>query len=243
MEKRFTPRLKPSISAALIWFSACLAVHGAVIVDDIVNYSSNAWTGNFTFTSTAELAGFDPTASDKLVVMASAERNVFPPDPTYNGQSMTLAIGQMVGFYWVGIWYLDNPVGVGDLVFNSYSDGGVGLSLLALSGTQDGYYSTGSSTTLSLDLTAPAGALAVAMANSSGGTISPPASMTPLLDSADANSTSVGSGYADHAGGTVTYTFTGSSRLTYAAAFEAVPEPSVSLLGGLGCLLVLRRRR
>ena len=90
----------------------------------------------YTFSSGAELSGFDLGKSDKLVATFSHE-NASIAEVTYGGVRMAPAVrSNTPGLRQTAIYYLDSPGSAGDLVVSFEGvPNGVGGSLLALSNT------------------------------------------------------------------------------------------------------------
>lgn len=241
--------------AAVLALSAASA-NGAVMVLD---FGTNINNDDSAITDT-ELGNLVFTGASKLVVTVGVKGSGLSPDNqagnvTYNNEPMLFVTGSAgtgsSAYGWVGIYYLDNPgsVGVGDLVVQDpgYS---LGVSALVLSGTAAGFGDTASSksaTTVSVTTTS---ADSLVLAGYSDGSSSAVAA-SPLTGLVFADGGTFGSG--NHAAGyqlvgaasTITPTFTtsGARPSTVAAEFTAVPEPSVALLGALGALALIRRRR
>jgi hypothetical protein len=199
----------------------------------------------------AELGDFDADGSSKLVVTVSGERggsgSYEVAGITYGGQAMTLiqqnqtdnAARQM------SIWYLDNVSVTGDFVVSFDGNGsGIGLGVVALTGTASGYASSNFSLGTSTSITTTVPSQFVMAAGMNNGSTAPTA-VSPLtqLFSGDTGSSVGAAGYQFAASaGTVTPTFTGANGVI-AASFLPVPEPRAALLGSLGILALLRRRR
>lgn len=96
-------------------------------------------TATFRFTTDKELAGFDGSKSDKLVVTLSHENGTIR-NVTYGGVNMVPAVEALsAGGQKTAIYYLDFPPAPGDLVaVMSGSCNGIGGSILALSNTAPG---------------------------------------------------------------------------------------------------------
>lgn len=110
-----------------------------------------------------------------------------------------------------------------------------------------GVYATNTSTTNSVALTTTLESFVIAGYRSNdttdGAVANPP--LTPLFG-AQIGSSRGAAGYQESvAAGNPSYSFTDSfnARNSSAAAFVAVPEPSTALLGGIGMLALLLRRR
>ena len=152
------------------------------------------------------------------------------------------------GYRTTGIYYLDKasfPGTVGNIVVNFsrsiFTSNGYHIGAFALSGTATGFdagssnIGTGNNGTSATITVAQAGSFVAAV--NSYGNLSAPTGMTEIsgadtLNRAYQINVPAGSYTANFGGGNVT------SLVSF-----AVPEPSTALLGGLGMLLLLRRRR
>ena len=247
---------KISILTLSLALSTGLANAAIVLQDDAV-FANN---GKDTLTD-AEIGGLDVSSGDKLVVTIGLEGDDSGPDSTvtYNNQNMTLAASNM-GLNglnpsgWIGIYYLDNisTVGAGTLDFTNggYS---AGVSFMVLSGTAAGVGNVNSANATTLNLNVSANSFMVAaFGDTADLAVTVDSPLQTLLD-VDADpgfndgSASYGTGYQSISStGTATPSFTSSSSRPnmVAAEFTAVPEPStILLLGALGSLVFLRRRR
>ena len=143
--------------------------------------------------------------------------------------------------------YLDNPTVNGDLVFDFNGGNGVGGAIFGLNGTATGVGSTavngsGNSVTIA---TTGLDSIVVAVGTNNQGTSNAPNPDSPLnlIARIDSGSSAHGSGYQLVPTVTsVSPSFSG-GLITTAVEFTAIPEPSAALLGGLGALLLMRRRR
>ncbi|MFO8026667.1 MAG: glycoside hydrolase family 2 TIM barrel-domain containing protein [Opitutales bacterium] len=149
------------------------------------------------------LAGFAPGNSDKLVVAFSSESGgpVAVTSVTYGGRALRPAVraNSPGDRHHAAIFYLDNPPASGDLRIDF--DGGrfgVGVSLLALSGTEDGFGATaataGGENEISLTTTTADSLVLFANIFNGGSGSSAPAPLQPLVD-AEVGSASHGAGY------------------------------------------------
>ena len=246
-------QLTQTLTAATLVTALAIPAYSATVIDvggiDLNNDDSAI--------TDAELGNLDFTGASKLVVTVGVKGSGLSPDNqggtvTYNGTTMTLAVGSAgtgsSSWGWVGIYYLDDPgsVGVGDIVVQDpgYS---LGVSAVVLSGTADGVGNIASSNSSeTVNINASANSVIVA-GYSDGGTLQTPVS--PLVE---IGSGLIGSGNHSHAyqevatatALTPTFTTTSNERpSTVAAEFVNVPEPGSLALLGLGGLLVASRRR
>ena len=245
---------KISILTLSLALSMGLANAAIVLQDDAV-FANN---GKDTLTD-AEIGGLDVTSGDKLVVTIGLEGDDSGPDSTvtYNGQNMTLAVENTPTSWagWVGMYYLDDisTVGAGTLDFTNggYS---AGVSFMVLSGTAAGVGNVNSADATTLNLNVSANSFMVAaFGDTADADVTVDSPLQTLLDidteNVDINdgSASYGTGYQSiSSAGTATPSFTSSTSRPnmVAAEFTAVPEPStILLLGALGSLVFLRRRR
>jgi len=243
-----------SILTLSLALSMGLANAAIVLQDDAVFMDG----GKDTLTD-AEIGGLDVTSGDKLVVTIGLEGDDSGPDSTvtYNGQNMTLAVENTPTSWagWVGMYYLDDisTVGAGTLDFTNggYS---AGVSFMVLSGTAAGVGNVNSADATTLNLNVSANSFMVAaFGDTADADVTVDSPLQTLLDidteNVDINdgSASYGTGYQSiSSAGTATPSFTSSTSRPnmVAAEFTAVPEPStILLLGALGSLVFLRRRR
>lgn len=191
---------------------------------------------------------------------------------TYNGVALTRAVDRNsipessggAGDWdqtYNDIWYLDASDYTGGAFtnadFNFAITGGQRghLSVIALAGTADGFGNTviGPRDSSSASLTTSSGSIVIASYGTGGngntGSISGTSWDGDTQVSAQVTSSWNGQvvGYSNNvAAGTASYSFTDSNASgghVIAAEFTAIPEPSAALLGMLGGLLLLRRRR
>lgn len=246
------------------------ASHAAIVVES--TGVSTEEQGNYildpeTVTwSAASFGSFDLSAADKLVVTFSIRHSGTPAsiaisNVTYNGQSMTEAVGSGANdASESAIWYLDNPGTLtGNLVADMGRGYGAGATLWALSGTADGVGNTGSSAGNSTSLTTTGtNSLVIAHTTYFNGTSDIPDAQVPLTDGPgafleyDTSGTrlanhNISTGYQTVAlsGTSVTPTFD-IGNTTVAAEFTAdvvVPEPASLLSGLFGLTLIAARRR
>jgi hypothetical protein len=250
--------LIPSFAFAL---SSLLAT-GAVITlensDTAVNtnYSAGPISVNF--------GSLNLTGGDKLVVSIGIQTTINNvgrewTSVTFDSVSMTEAArigGSGNSPYQSGIYYLDNLSGLsatGSLTIDGSSLNARGATAFAwvLSGTAAGHGASGGATGTSTSLTTTANDSWVLAHATVAGTTVPTAQFPLTLGLTETNpynagsETSIGSGYQTVAtsGTSLSPTFDVGDT-TVAVEFTAVPEPStILLLGALGSLTFLRRRR
>lgn len=188
---------------------------------------------------------------------------------TYNGQALTKAIEvNPVAFSNVDplghgqtasdVWYLDSPgsfTGTNEIIVSFNGNNWVATAI-GLTGTLPGVSATASATkTSTVNLTTVAAdSLVIATygmggnGNTSSSTVAANSPLTKLTGQVIGSS-----GWAGHNIGTATVAIAGTAAYSFnntnldttmtAVAFAPVPEPSSALLGGLGLLALLRRRR
>ena len=225
----------------------------AAITLDASAFSGSTRTGSGV---TVTLTGFNATTSDKLVVVAGAASSsgLFTTGITgitYNGVAMTMATrGNTTasGGRATGIYFIDNASmsGTGDIVVTfsqtTFTTNGFQIGAFALSGTATGFDAgsssngTGGNGVSATINVAQAGSFVAAV--NSYGSFNPSAGMTELGGADPLTRAS----QLNVAAGSFTATFTG-GNVTSVASFAPIPEPSAALLGGLGMLALLRRRR
>lgn len=235
---------------------------GAITLLNSVNFTDNVTkSGVTTFNYTTS---FDPNdAADALVLMFATEAAGASAVVSFGSQAMTQAV-VTAGNNPVAVYYLNNPsvlsqtVSVTINLAASANINGIGFTILALNNSDNdlGIVPTAtvtnstSQTPLSIDINVPdAGSFVVAGYNNSAGSgganvVSP---LTVLHDG-DFGSLQAAFAYeADVAAGNQTYDFTTgattSTASSAAVAFNTVPEPRAAVLGGLGLLAMLRRRK
>lgn len=229
----------------------------ASISNAAITVLSGSGTGSATFASAyphTPLSSFDASSASKIVFTVSTEFG-FGDDPlssvTFDGVAFTLAVNGANSIQNASIYYLDattagGSFGTGDLVVNGSGDNDYGVSWMFLSGTIDGVGPVNSATSQTVSLTTVAdGSFVVASHANNGNSGAAQSPLTALLN-ADVGSAGGGSGYTTvDTAGSGNYSFTGSTSrpVTVAAAFAPVPEPTAALLGAIGSLLLLRRRR
>lgn len=187
---------------------------------------------------------------------------------TYNGQALTKAIEvNPVAFSNVDplghgqtasdVWYLDSPgsfTGTNEIIVSFNGNNWVATAI-GLTGTLPGVSATASATKTSTVnfTTVAADSLVIATygmggnGNTSSSTVAANSPLTILTGQV------IGNNWAGHNIGTATVAIAGTAAYSFnntnldttmtAVAFAPVPEPSSALLGGLGLLALLRRRR
>ncbi len=206
------------------------------------------------------------TGADMLVVMTSSELGgTISSDMTvtYGGVSMNLATGNLTNS---AIWFLDltTPGITGTNVVvdmsgyttrNGFAAGWVTMDGNLGIGESIGVHATNSSgvgiNTVSLTTTVETFNAVNFNGNNTSGTITVGSPLTQIYQDTNIGSARSAAGLqASVAAGTSNYqwTLTGGTlpddyRRIDAAAFSVVPEPSAAVLGSLGLLALLRRRR
>lgn len=202
--------------------------------------------------------------ADMLVVMTASELGgTGPMTVTYGGVSMNLATGTLTTS---AIWYLDlsTPGITGTNVVVNMSGYSTRNGFAAGWVTMDGNLAVGESialhstnfsdantNTVSLTTTVETFNVVNFNGNGSTGTIAVGSPLTQIYQDTNIGSARSAAGrQSGVAAGTSNYQWTltggtlpGDYRRIDAAAFAVVPEPSAALLGGLGLLVLLRRRR
>ncbi|HSH14927.1 MAG TPA: FecR domain-containing protein, partial [Verrucomicrobiae bacterium] len=207
-----------------------------VTLDDSATFTTSP--GNnmvkppYLFAANSELAGFNASASDKLVVTLSHEHGAIN-NVTYGGVAMVPAIqAESSGNQKTAIYYLDSPGVGGDLVVTMNGKcNGVGGSLLALSNTAPGNpVAASSSKAKSAGLTTPVAncILIASHACNTDGRNQVAKAQPPLtaVFSGPTGSSVGGSGYRQVAkAGSVSAAFSGSKvkPVTAVAAFAPIP--------------------
>lgn len=243
---------KNLITLAAICSLAGSATAATVILDDSQS-AAGATTGTNTLTITT--AGFDATASDKLVVgFGGRTATAAITGVTYNGVALVLGddIQRTQGF--AAIYYLDNVASNGNLVFtfNANVNDTWAYGLFALSNTKDGGpFASANSGTDNLATTTLAGVdggfviNATAIRGNSVLTTTPTA--TGLFNVGNSRgggaywtNTSAATNYISSIGGAGQ---SNTNNVGLTVSFEAIPEPSSAALFGLGALALIARRR
>jgi hypothetical protein len=165
-------------------------------------------------------AAFDAAGADKLVVTVATENKNGGPGQNiasikFGTQSLIKAVSQSGPLHGgLDIWYLDNPVGIGDIFVNIGGENGGLVTVTALSGTAAGIGATAVANNLtgaiSITTTAP-GSLVLAGIEDSSSTTLPlvDAPMTTIAANKWANGSSA-AGYENMvAVGTHNYTLMG----------------------------------
>jgi hypothetical protein len=255
----------------LAYSAACAlaagAANAAITVSNIVTKQPTSGLTSTTYFATSDGTG-SGAAVDKLVVVVAGEHNFggntggFVNNLFYGGVAMTQAVNRNpvdgTNITTGSIWYLDNPGTSGGF---TVSVGGNGNNyawlILGLTGTADGVGATAVSALNSktVDLTTVGLDSYVIAAHGLGGngntgsvagiTANAPSTLLGAI-AANTYAGIVVSGVDEVDAGTATYGFTGGNaagNFTFAAEFRAIPEPSAALLGGVGLLALLRRRR
>jgi PEP-CTERM motif len=221
--------------------------------------STSAGPGSFAYDSTTKIytLSYDAGAtSDMLVLSVTVEKgSVGSFAISYGGSALTQAVTS--GQNGASIWYLANPSATGSISIDAFTittlNGfGIGIASLFGNGQEIGLTATGrstNSTTVGITTVADSFVMVGADANNGINTTTPSmnAPLTQIYARGDVGSSKSAAGYENAvAAGAQTYGFTPGSaeeRGLAAAAFTVIPEPSTALLGGLGLLALLRRRR
>jgi hypothetical protein len=168
---------------------------------------------------------------------------------SYNGVGMSLATGTTSGSG-VSIFYLNSTATTGNIDLNfSAGANGIGIGIAAIKsdngdpiGLFDADYAGG--TTISLDTANDSFTMWAVGTNLGAFDDLPP---VQIVRNNDIGSNGYAAAYESVAVGSVgdTYLYTNvvNPQGIAAANFVVVPEPSAALLGGLGLLALLRRRR
>lgn len=241
------------LSLAIIGVSLSLASisNAAITIVDTGGIAKTQGANSTITVTSTELGNFNANGSSKLVVTLSGERGGTGSyghlGLTYGGVAMTqiLATATDNAARVISMWYLDNVSVTGDFVVTFSANGsGIGLGAVALDGTANGvgassFSQTGSSTTIS---TTAAGDFVMGAGMANGTTVTATSPLIQLF-SGDTGSSTGASGYRLLSStASTTTSFSGATGVA-AASFTAIPEPSAALLGAIGSLLLLRRRR
>lgn len=212
---------------------------------------------------------FNAGADAEMLVVSTHSDTYVLSSITYGGVAMTLVPGTATGDNRVrGIFTLANPSATGNLVatFNTPLNGNVGLSigLAAISlNSSDGEAITVGATgfakgfndskpTLTLNVPEADSFVYIAVGSNGGNTFTNVSSpLTEIGNMGVITSMGAAAGYQNGvaAGNTSAYAYTSqntqatNSATITGASFHVIPEPSAALLGGLGMLALLRRRR
>lgn len=236
-----------------------------VLGTDSAVTAGNSGPGDFTLTSEGPgnrdgiySYSFNAGAtSDMLVISLSGEwSSEAYSGVTYGGASMTLATQSSVGSG-TSIWYLANPSATGSIAIDFTTKGtvnGIGLGIVSLNNSGQPIYlddGVSDSGTTSIDITtshADSFVMFAGDANSTVGSVSLNSPLTTIFAGPpDIGSNQAGAGYENGvAAGSNTYSWSPNTaeRGISAAAFSAIPEPSVAgLFSSLLALGLLQRRR
>jgi len=242
-------KLLTSVLLATVSCSANAAI--TILASDSASAISGGGGNGQTFSN------FDPSGGSKLVVTIAAEGNGGARtinSVSFGGTVMTPAVftsDGTLGLQSTAIYYLDNPSNIaGDIVVDwSGNVNGVGFGVLSLDGAALGApeaIAGVDGTTVPITSLTDGGLLVATFAANGGAAPGGSAPLTELLSSGDIGSAVAGAGYQDlPTAGLQNPAFTsGNSRpVVSAAVFATVPEPSTALLGVIGTVGLLRRRR
>ncbi len=220
--------------------------------------------GIFTYTvSAASLGSFDATAGDKLVLGYTSRRiDPFPDGNvsqsgaplasiTIGSASLNLVEQITGGRINHSIWYLDNVPANGDLVFNLGSSNAtdvIGFSLYSISGLVAGTAassgsSLGSAAVPTVELGAGGGFVFNATARNNSNVSGNDDYTVEWIDNSNVMRRGLHQYLVTADGGSFAPDGNNADGVQATAAFQAIPEPTTALLGGLGMLMLLRRRR
>ena len=236
-------------------FAALLAVSGTsqgaiTLVDTLAVTSTDDLTSYTIDASTLSIIG-----ASKLVVTVGTEgvANTGPnaiSSITYAGTALTLA--GTGGGNRSNLWYVDlsgkTLVGTDFVLTFSGTNTGYGFGAYALSGTAEGVSSTAVTSTTTLTANPPTAGEFLIASYSRNNAIAAGGDLTELFDQGLESTYQAASLYKQlTASGSQDYSVTGmnGTGATVAATFEAapIPEPSAALLGGIGLLMLMRRKR
>ena len=213
-------------------------------------------TDNFTLLG----SGFNASTFDKLVVVATTENgngatSGFIGTMTYDGVAMTQAAfsaGITGNITYTSIWYLDNPTTTAGVIATT-GNNRIAATAFGLNGTALGIGNTASvKGVYSTTLTTSSGSMVISSLGMGGSGNNADVNNATPNTGTKINGREFGANWGGHvaaydAGGGGTYAFTDTSPTNdvsvVAVEFTAIPEPSASLLGALGALALLRRRR
>jgi MYXO-CTERM domain-containing protein len=220
--------------------------------------SSDTIATSSTTISSGSLVNFDPVGADKLILTIVYEENNSGGTVTYNGDALTQIAQNNNQWGNAQIWYIDassatgSAFSAGNLALTGMDSNFNVLSIMSVTGTADGFVAKEDLNARSIAFTSGAeNALVVSSIYNNGATggltVSAPSGSTALMSGATGSGGGFQYGAAywlNQPATQTTYTFTGGTRDSMAiASFAAIPEPSAALLGGLGLLALLRRRR
>ena len=222
-----------ALTVSLVLASLSLPA-GTITVDDHIYEQHNIGATRPYTASTNQLAGFDPSSSAKLVLVATLRPNFGNARTfgtvTYGGVEMTKVIEQKSDSDWLttGIFYLDDPGPLAPIVINASGNlyDGTGFCLLALSGTEVGVGTSSSSTNTTTAVTTEMKkSLVVAGSGDQGDALDP---LTALYNQAN-----LGVGYqlvTPVTTVTPSFTATGSHKVTVAAVFPPLPPEGTIII-------------
>lgn len=200
-------------------------------------------------------------AADAIVLSLSSESNATTGQVsiTYAGFAFTPVIDHVGSQPSVWLLNLDDTTytsGTATLTLNLTgvtTANGYGLGFVSVAtndalNTRLGVHASNTSATRTVGLTTTLESFVIAghRANQNTGAASANAPMTQIYGAQIGSSQGAAGYQASVAAGSPSYSFTSQASVAYnssAAAFVPNPEPSAALLGGLGLLALLRRRR
>lgn len=255
--------MKHLLNLALVMGLSAGAANAAIsILDSATGLNNSYQSTSISF----NFAGLDLTGGSKLVISIGAQSTGSGTSAgeriwnsvTFDGQTMVQAarVGANADSqYQSGIYYLDNLSGLsatGSLTIAAPTLNVRGASATAwvLSGTAAGHGASGASLGAGTSLTTTADDSWVLAHATVAGTTAPTA-QSPLTAGLTVVNPYNGSTQTGNGTGYQTVALLGTNlnpsfdigATTVAAEFTAIPEPSAMLPGGLGLMLLLRRRR
>jgi hypothetical protein len=217
--------------------------------------TENAGLFSYTFTN-AQLNSFTAAGTGKLVFGYTSRYNTtgqggaLPTTVSYGGVNLVELGKANVDRGTAGMWYLDNVASDGNLVINFGTNGltsDVGFSIFALDGLVSGGPTAGAvqgnANTPTINFGA-GGGFVLQTAARNNQSLTADSDYTVDFNYSNSSAKLMSQHLVTQSAGDVTPGDTNGARVaTFAWAAAAIPEPSTALLGGLGLLALLRRRR
>ena len=244
----------PTLAALAALALGITSSHGAITLLNSGSFNTNTEAASFTQSFDASNSGAGTPA--KLILSTHYEAAATISSITYNSVALQLIPGSATGNIRAGgIWYLDNPFSGGAaniVVTMSTPSTNMGFAYASIAADDtivvgDVQTATSGATPPTVTLTVPVDESFVfaAFGGNQGNTSTASSPLTPITIGA-LSSMSADAGYEnDVSSGSHGYTYISNSENGFAAvaaSFHVVPEPSTSLLCGLGMLALLRRR-